>query len=200
MEYFWDICVNSFVKRQTADSRFTHIEYNGNDEWGCIKDLVKDNLVDAKSGYREGVVLVPVPCEGEYHQFFSGVCLLENGDRLCGEFSSRRDGEYPRKQVSVENHARSGGKLPAKSVDIVLYASSVLAEDGSNELKPEHGNWEIISVNGNPFDGEMPIAPMTLMHNHFGSDGGTDTNLTDGEFVEMLRQSFEFWKDKAMIG
>ena len=46
---------------------------------------------------------------------------------------------------------------------------------------------------------EVPINPMTLMHNHFGSDGGTDTHLSDKDFVIMLREGFEFWKDKAMI-
>ncbi len=200
MENFCNVHVNSFVKRQTEDSRFSHIEHNGNDEWGYIKDLVKDNVADAKPGYRDGVVEVPVPCEGEYHRFFSGVCLLNDGDRLCGEFSSRQEGEYPRKQVSADNNARGGSKLAAKSVIVILYASSVLAETSQNELDPESGNWEVVSVNANPFDGEMPISPMTLMHNHFDSDGGTKTNLTDSKFVEMLRGSFEFWKDKAMIG
>jgi hypothetical protein len=36
------------------------------------------------------------------------------------------------------------------------------------------------------------------MHNHFGSDGGTSTGLSDEEFVSMLRESFEFWQDKAL--
>ena len=81
----------------------------------------------------------------------------------------------------------------------MLYASDVLADDGDNELPPEEGNWEIISINASPSEDEVPINPMTLMHNHFGSDGGTDTNLSDKEFVKMLSEGFEFWKDKAMI-
>ena len=62
------------------------------------------------------------------------------------------------------------------------------------------GNWEVVSINANPFDEQMPIDPNVLMHNHFGSEGGTDTNLSDEDFVAMLRTSFEFWKDKAMCG
>jgi hypothetical protein len=46
----------------------------------------------------------------------------------------------------------------------------------------------------------MPIDPMTLMHNHFGSSGGTATNMTDAELVAALRTSFMWWKDKAMAG
>ena len=38
---------------------------------------------------------------------------------------------------------------------------------------------------------------MVLMHNHFGSSGGTATNLNDGDFVDTLRHSFQFWRDKA---
>jgi len=37
-----------------------------------------------------------------------------------------------------------------------------------------------------------------LMHNHFGSDGGTRTNLSDEQFVAMLKDSFIFWSDKAL--
>ena len=114
-----------------------------------------------------------------------------------GKFEARREGEDPRKVVTA---IEASNKLPARRVDLVLYASTVLAEEGSNELPAEEGNWEIISINANPFNGEMPIAPDTLMHNHFGSDGGTDTNLSDEDFVNTLRDSFEFWKDKVLCG
>jgi len=83
-------------------------------------------------------------------------------------------------------------------VEIVLYRSDVLAEGGDNSLESSTENWEIISVNASPTEGEMPIAPMTLMHNHFGSDGGTATNMTDAEFVQALRDGFKFWADKAL--
>ena len=83
---------------------------------------------------------------------------------------------------------------------MVLYSSTVLAEDGENELPAEEGNWEMISLNSSPVVGEMPINPMVLMHNHFGSDGGTATGLSAEEFEAQMRQSFLFWRDKAMCG
>ena len=183
-----NIHVNSFVKRHTPESRFSHFEGS----WTQLIELTMVDFINAKPGYRDGVVLVPVLPEG----FFSGVRELGDGEPIWGKYESRRAGEEPRKVVMTG----SRDKLPAKSVDIILYSSSVLAEDGSNETPAEEGNWEIISVNANPFDNEMPITPETLMHNHFGSDGGTTTNLSDGEFVTMLRESFDFWKDKAMCG
>ena len=181
------IIANSFVKRQTPESSFSH--YDGDFE--SVARLTEENIFENRhEGYRDGVVLVTVPPEN----FYSGIVQLESGDNLKGEFSPRRDGEEPRKHIVVE-----GEKLPAKSVQIVLYASTVLAEDGDNELPPQEGNWEIISINASPLPSEVPINPMTLMHNHFGSDGGTDTHLSDEDFVIMLREGFEFWKDKAMI-
>ena len=181
------IIANSFVTRQAPESSFSH--YDGDFE--SLARLVEENIFENRQqGYRDGVVLVDVPPNG----FYSGIVQLQSGDNLKGEFSSRRDGEDPRKHIVTE-----GEKLPAKSVQIVLYASAVLAEDGDNELSVDEGHWEIISINASPSEDEVPINPMTLMHNHFGSDGGTDTNLSDKEFVKILSEGFEFWKDKAMI-
>jgi hypothetical protein len=193
MNEMQNIAVNSFVKRQTSESRFSH--YTGS--WDELVEQVETNFHSAKAGYREGVILVPVDAGTDtVPGFFSGVMQLTEKDGLIGSFEARRDGETPRKAVTTTGR----NKLSAKSVDIVLYASTVLAEDGSNELGSVEGNWEIISINANPFNEEMPIDPNVLMHNHFGSEGGTDTNLSDEEFVAMLRTSFEFWKDKAMCG
>ena len=183
-----NIHINSFVKRQTRESRFSHFDGS----WTQLAAMVEAGFTNAKPGYRDGVVLVPVLPEA----FFSGVRELVGGEPIWGKYESRREGEEPRKVVITG----SRDKLPAKNVDIVLYSSSVLAEDGSNESPAEEGNWEVISVNANPFDSEMPIPPETLMHNHFGSDGGTATHMSDGEFVAALQESFEFWKNKAMCG
>ena len=82
-----------------------------------------------------------------------------------GSFEARRKGEKPRKTVSVVG----GSKLPAKSVDIVLYNTTVLAEDGDNELPlSEDDSWEVISINASPDAQRLRINPMTLMYNHFG--------------------------------
>ena len=180
--------INSFVKRQTPASRFSH--YSGTDDELLV--LVQQAWENAKPGYREGVLLVPVEPSG----FFSGVVRLEEGDTLTGVFEARREGEKPRKAVGAHNKE----KLPAGAVDVVLYSSGVLAEDEDNELPADGNNWEVISINASPDLYEMPIEPNVLMHNHFGSSGGTKTHLGDEEFVSMLRQSFVYWSDKALAG
>ena len=187
--YPWKhVIANDFVKRQTPTSRFSH--YTGT--WEELELLVVRHWETAKQGYRKGVILVEVPAG----RFYSSVVELSEGDELVGSFTPRRKGEDPRKVLTV----RSGNKTPAAKVELVLYTSNVLVEDEDNMLPPEDGNWEIVSINASPVAGEMPIHPMVLMHNHFGSSGGTLTNLPDAAFVAMLRESFEFWKDKASCG
>ena len=183
-----NIVINDFVKRQTKDSRFSHFA----GEEGMLVQMVAENFNERRAGYRDGVALVSVPPTW----FYSGVAALEPGDVLTGGFESRRHGEEPRKFVV----ATGKEKLQARRVDVVLYASTVLAEEGTNQLPAESGNWEIISINASPVDADMPIDPIVLMHNHFESDGGTTTGLSDEDFVHILRESFLFWKDKAMCG
>ena len=178
--------VNSFVRRQTSDSRFAH--FNGT--WDELVEMVEGCWHSQRPGYRDGVVLVRVPAR----RFMTSIVELKEGDRLVGRFEPRRTGETPRMVIGIESRE----KTPALMAEIVLYTSSVLSEDNDNELPPEEGNWEIISINASPGDEEEPINPTVLMHNHFGSDGGTATGLSDEKFVSMLKESFEFWRNKAM--
>lgn len=177
------IHITSFVRRQTAESGFSHWIHS--DE-SLIK-LVTDALPNAKPGYREGVLLVPVNPIG----FYSSVTELKEGDVLVGEYVARRPGEDPRKS----SYALKGEKMPAMSVYIVLYSHAVLAEGKENETDADY---EIVSVNASPTEEEAPIPTGALIANHLGLSGGTATKMTDSEFVAMLRKSMEFWKDKAL--
>lgn len=174
--------INSFARRQTLESGFSH--FGGDDDQ--LLAVIESSFALAKPGYRDGVVLVPVPPEN----FFSGVTTLFAGQKMVGTFESRRDGESPRKQL----RAAEGGKLPAKAVDIVLYRNDVLGADASTEA-----TWEVVSINARPTAEPEPIGVEVLLHNHFGSEGGTETNMTDAELVAQLRESFLYWKDKAML-
>ena len=180
------IAVSPFVRRQTSNSRFSH--YEGT--WEKLLDLVTYHfrMKHTKPGYRDGVVLVEVPPEG----FKSGVAVLKPGDKLTGTYEARQEGEDPRKSTCVVG----GEKMPAVSVEVVLYRHDVLVETGEHSC---NADWEIISVNANPVEGEMPINPGTLMANHFQISGGTATGMSDSEFVAALRDSFLWWRDKAFV-
>ena len=181
------IHLNSFALRQTENSRFSH--FSGT--MRHLVNMVQENFDEGIQGYRPGVLEVKVPVRG----FFSGVVELKEGDKLVGGFDPRRPGEDPRKWVAVPGSR----KMPAKSVTLILYSSELLAEGGDNELSAEDGNWEIISINASPCEsGREPMPPETLMANYFGESGGTDTKMTEGEFVTTLAESRAFWKNKAM--
>lgn len=182
MEVAVSIAFNSFVRRQTAESPFSYCDLSDSDLLG----LVQANFGRAKAGYRDGVVLVPVPVvEG----FYSSVVQLRAGDQLHGEFKARCDGEEPRKTL----HA-VGQKIPAKSVEVVLYSKAVLAEGNENTTDAD---WEIVSINASPEESGTPIMPDALCANHFGLSGGTATGMSDSDFVATLKESVLYWKDKA---
>lgn len=174
----------TFAARQTPASQFSHWEISTEE---LIERTVR-NFPKWEQSYREGVISVPVEPQG----FFSALVTLQAGDRLVGEYAARQEGEEPRKGT----FAVAGQKLPAKSVNVILYNHAVLAEKNEQSSECE---WEIISVNASPTEGETPIPPGALIANHLELSGGTATNMTDAEFVTALRKSTEFWKDKALL-
>ena len=186
------IIVSPFVTRQTLASPFSC--YTGEGGWDALLARVVGAFAAGavRPGYRDGVVLVDI----DVADILSGVVTLTEGSELTGSFKPRRAGEEPRQQVL----AKGGSKIPAVSAFAVLYRADVLAEGGDNTLPADGGGWELISLNASPVEGEMPIDPMVLMHNHFGSTGGTATGMTDAQLVAALRKGFQFWKDKAMCG
>ena len=188
------IHVHTFVKRQTAESRFSHTELT-------LEELAAEALANIDSGKPSSFqpLALEVPVNPSHCR--TSIVTLNHGDELAASFESRRKGEAPRLVVEAQAGKAAGShKMGAKSACVVLFPSTLLAETGDNELEPVEGNWEIISLNASPTEKDTPIDPDTLMHNHFGSDGGTATGLSDADFVAALRESFTFWKDKAMLG
>ncbi len=190
------ISFNHFVRRQTAASRFGH--FTGTEE--ALLALVSAHFEERKLGYHKGggVVLVPVPAEG----FFSGTVPLKAGMALVAAYEARQDGEEPRMRigVAVPDGNYEAAKAPAVACDIVLYSSKVLAEDGDNDLPPEDGNWEVVSINPRMCVEEEPLNPGALTANHLHESGGTATGMTDSEFVEALKKSRAYWNRHINLG
>ena len=181
--------ITSFVRRQTPQSGFSH--WTLSDEQLLAR--VQANFHKATQGYREGVLLVPVESDG----FFSSTVLLQEGDKFVGEYVARRPGEEPRKSTYVvaNRHGEQVEKIEAVKVYVVLYSHAVLLEGKENETDADY---EIVSVNASATDEDAPIPTGALIANHFGLDGGTATKMTDSEFVEALRKSVMYWKDKSL--
>ena len=187
---------NSFCKRQTRDSRFSHFEGS----WDQLEDLATTLLAQGatRPGYRDGVTLVRVPCGACGAFRAQAVTRLQEGDRVEATVAVRREGEVPRLSLSIRGvdlpADRRIEKVAASGVDLVLYRHDVLGDDATT-----NATWEIVSINAVPLEGSRPMDLLTLLHNHFGSDGGTDTKMGPAEFESALRESFEFWKDHAVV-
>lgn len=155
--------------------------------------LCADNFSKAIPGYRDGVIEIPVPCEG----FVSAVRILEPGDELVGSYR-QRPGDASgssRKIIST-----TGEKSPAKSVSIIMYRSDVLAEDEDNTLPPKDTNWEVVMVNASPIDRPLAMPPLTMLANLAGEAGGTYTPVPDpAAKLQELIEAFHDWKDKALV-
>lgn len=174
----------TFAARQTPESRFSHFEGTETE----LLTLVSRCFDMALQGYREGVLKVPVP----HSMFKTGIVQLTEGTELIGGFESRRGNEDPRKFITAK-----GEKLPAQHVEIILYNKAVLEEDPDYQAIAD---WEIISINASPIDVPAPIPPDALIANHFNLSGGTATGMSAEDFESALRESVDFWKDKAMCG
>ena len=157
-----------------------------------LLEEIQKNFHLGKAGYREGVVLVPV----DPANFIGQIVILKDGDELIGKFSRRGDNEEPRKDVKVLR-TDNVKTAPLVAVDVVLYHHSVLEED--NDVSDPNADWEVITFLTKISEEDQPMPPDTLLANHFGASGGTNTLMDDQKFVNELRRSFEFWKDKALI-
>lgn len=177
------IGMNSFALRQTADSRFSH--FGGTNEE--LVAMVESHFGAAKPGYRDGVLLVPVPPEG----FFSGVVQVTPETPLRATFEARRQGE----DAFVSVVALGGEKLPARAVDIVVYRRDILLEDGPDSVSTD-AEWEIISLNARATEGPEPLTPMAMARNLLGLPGGTHAEYSAQEFAEAII----YWSSRAMRG
>jgi hypothetical protein len=199
-----EVAVNPFALRYTKDSPYSYYDGSMEEVLKLVKKAWQEHtgMLEAawenpsvyretvKEGFRDGIILITVPSQN----FYSGIAQLNEGDELIGEFKPRKEGEIPRKQIG----AKGANKVPAAQTEIILYRSDVLAEDGDNTLESSKDNWEIIMIKASPVEGKEPQNPESLCANHLHEDGGTDSKMTDAEFVEALRVSREFWRDKAM--
>ncbi|NQT49464.1 DUF3228 family protein [Candidatus Kuenenbacteria bacterium] len=172
------ITCNNLIRRQSADSCFSHYE-----EEKLLVDLVKENFHLAKPGNRDGVVLVPVPPEG----FFTGIVDVTRDTKLGVLFQARSKDEDPYIKVL----AMSRNKLPAKAVEIVLYHRDVLAENNENS---SIADWEIVSINARATEEPEPQNPVSMARNFLDLPGGTKTEYTAEEFARAII----YWSTKAM--
>ena len=188
------IVFNPFARRQTAESSYSHTTLSEDE----VIALVEANLDKGRpSGFNPKVLEVPVPAD----DFYSATVKMHEGMDLVAVYKARREGEDPRLSVGVRpaDGDYEAAKQPAVAVDIIVFPSAVLAENGDNTLEPVEGNFEIVSMTARMCEGPEPMHPNAFMANHFEETGGTATGLSDEEFVAQLRIAREFWRQHARL-
>ncbi len=174
------IALSTFARnRHQASQPYSHFE--GSEE--RLLELVQEGFAKARAGYRDGVVLVPVPPGG----FFASTVDVHPGTKLKAYFEARQPVEAPFIQVLA-----GGTKQQADAVDIVLYRADVLAEDDDRSNDAE---WEVISINARVTEAPEPMDPMTMARNFLHLPGGTKGSYTAEEFAE----SILYWSTRCRV-
>jgi len=190
------IAVSDFVKRQTAESKFTH--FNG--EWDELRNMVESEFENHRPAYRDGVILIKLSCPERFETSVVNIADgIESGHikRFETIFEPRREGEAPFSQTVA-----IGSKMEAKRIDVVLYRHDVLEE--GNEASSD-AEWEIISLNGSPVPAELPMNNTTRARNILVAEGGTDVKLEEKskkeliEFIRDMALSSVFWSTHTMV-
>ncbi len=153
----------------------------------ALKSLIQSSRSSWTQGDKEGIFHCPIPKEWVKGE----ILTLKEGESYTAKvsFMARKGvAEQPRQEVKVEGIAD-----PVHSADVILYSNSLLGKDASSEA-----DFEVIAIRGLT-ETPNPRPINTLLHNIFGMTGGTEVEGTAEEKLEMIRQSFMFWKDKVMV-
>ena len=180
------IAISDFLRsRLGSELPYSHFDGSGDE----LLELVQANFDNAEPGYREGVLEIPLDPEG----FHSPICKLKDGDTVTSEYKSRIEGEKPRLSPGG---VVGGKKTPARGCSIILYSRETLEEGGT----PSTGaDYDVIMIQARAHEGPEPMNFITMLHNYFGSDGGTDPQMTPEEFLSELGPAFRYANSYAML-
>ena len=182
------VAINSFVKRQTKESRFSHFEGS----WDELEFIVEESI-------RRDRMTPDAHVKGAYHvsvppnDFYSGVVKVtpENKDELGlkVDLVRRLDNEDYYLDIVALNASQ---KEPAVVVDVIIYSHDALAADNDAETNRP---FEIISINAKAVGGDELPSPITMARNFLHLPGGTQGEYSAKEFAE----SIIYWSTRVMI-
>jgi hypothetical protein len=218
--------LNSFVFRQTAQSRFSHFEpASGNpaDTFAELEAVVAHQFsravwaespdsLDLANGPRliksreDGMVIKLVLAHADCKGFFSGVVRADEST-VFKTVCSVRDRALPGERPYIHSVAVEGKKAAAVVVEIVLYHVSALSEEertytpeGANVPVVQDGEWQVISVNARDTFNPEPATPQAMARNmaaYLGLPEGVG-GTPRLYTAEELMQSILYWSDRTM--
>lgn len=187
-----NIAVNPFARDRHV--RGTGLSFLDHPDWeGELIDRIRVGIADnnVKDGFMPGVKLVTISTANDNGAIdvYTGLVELEPGDELEADFVPRRADEHP-----VIDVRTTAAPKKAAWLDVVLYHTDVLKEDGSNSIED---GWEVISLNALPDDEECPQNPVSMARNLLGLDGGSGGNKAEYS-AEDFAKSVWYWSTHAM--
>jgi len=171
--------INNYAKKR---------EHALNCTWSDLLTEVQSNWEKGVSK-EPGILIVPINpalVKGE-------LVTLKGGETLVASFEPRKGvQEDPRKNIRGHHSLTPD---PVVAADVILYTHEKLKQDASTEAE-----WEIVTFRALS-DPNQPQALDGLLYNLFGGSGGTlvAENKTAEEKLEMIRASWDEWKDKVII-
>ena len=178
-----------FLERLKIDQRYYPVDFSTDKLLEQLQERFLDPRYTSK-GYRHGVYKVVLDPEG----WRSRVIALTPNAKIQTLYRSRVSGEPPRRE-SRALVASLHDLPPAELVEAVLYQKQVLAERDESQ---SGATWDVITILAHPTKESAPMTVGTLMANHFGVQGGTNTLMTATEFEEALKASYLYWKDRIL--
>jgi hypothetical protein len=182
--------INDFVKRQTK-SDFTGTKVSEVQLESLRKkaeQLAVSNQL--KAGYAPFVKIAVMHDPG----IMSPIVKVtpENQGLLKSEVTKRREFENEYEQRYFESGNIKG--TPSNHVNVILYSREQLEKEPDG--KPSGADWDMISINAEPYSTDSPMAPSTIRRNMQGMEaGGSGWQHKQEELV----QSESFLKDHAMV-
>jgi hypothetical protein len=161
-----EITIHDHCRKHTPTSKFSH--YAGTLE--DVAKLARANWASRVPGDHDGTVLVRVPAEG----FFTSIVKVTDKTNLTTRFAKRDRPAHPDESAFIQNSAVGAPKLPAETVDLVVYL------EGKNV-----GTLVTILAVGKT----APMDPQTMWRNQTDQPGGSPALYTS----EQWARSVGFW-------
>lgn len=185
MEFTQKVACGEFVKRQTAESGYSHFEGT----WEQLESIVETSMGKSqlvRPGYKDGVILVDRAYGYDHLKFYSAIVDLDESTKIAASWAPRRPGEAPFIRISAK-----ADKQVAKYVTFVCYRHDVLEADGERDTAAE---WEIVAIKARVTKEEEPMDPYTMARNFLHLKGGTKGDFSAQQFAE----SIVYWNNHCM--
>ena len=186
------VAISNFAKRHLMQGDFTFIP--SEDKFEEIRKLSEEKINNGyyNDGYADfcKIVILNMP------EIKTPIAKItpENKHLVKFEIKKRREGED--EYESVYFPGGSVDELPSDHLSIILYSKEQVEKESKEDSfdLPTGADWEIVSVNSDPYSYTTPMCPIT-MHRNASGKGGSGHQHTKEEFEE----SEKFWSEHAKI-